>query len=167
MVDPVFIDRFVIALVLGLIAVAAATDVAEYRIPNRVSAAIAALYPVHVLCVGGTDWPWALAVAATVLMGGFVLHLARAIGGGDVKLLAAVALWAGPAGVIEFLLATAVAGGVMAAVMATPLRFLVALASEAAGGAGVRDAVLGAKLPYGVAIAAGAMVALARAAGVS
>ncbi|MBL6931229.1 MAG: hypothetical protein ISR46_06980, partial [Rhodospirillales bacterium] len=51
------IDTFVISLFLGLLVLAAINDVAEYRIPNRINLAIAALYPAHVLASPvSVDW---------------------------------------------------------------------------------------------------------------
>ena len=69
------------------------------------------------------------------------------LGGGDVKLLAAGALWLGAAALGPFLLATVLAGGVLA------VAFLLAglLRRRAAGAAA-------ASLPYGIAIAAGGIL---------
>jgi prepilin peptidase CpaA len=64
------------------------------------------------------------------------------LGGGDVKLLAASALWTGSAALLPFLTATALAGGLLAAVF---------LVFARRGGRRVA-------LPYGVAIAAGGLL---------
>ena len=153
---PFSIEHLVIALFLALLSVAAIHDATTYRIPNRVSLAIAALYPVHVLASGGdVAWVGALFVAAAVFAAGTVLFAWRVLGGGDVKLLAATALWAGPAGLADLLAITAIGGGLMALFMSSSLRFGLALALEAAGRPGGRAMVLGNTLPYGVAIAAG------------
>ena len=55
-----------------------------------------------------------LAAAAAVFLAGAVAFRFRLLGGGDVKLLAAGALWLGAAALGPFLLATALAGGVLA-----------------------------------------------------
>ena len=59
-------------------------------------------------------WLGALAVAAAVFVFGFVLFARQLIGGGDVKLIAAVSLWAGPEHLALFALVTSLAGGVLA-----------------------------------------------------
>ena len=153
---PFSIEHLVVALFLALLCVAAIHDATTYRIPNRVSLAIAALYPTHVLASGGdVAWMGALLVAAAVFAAGMALFAFGVLGGGDVKLLAATALWAGPAGLAGLLVITAIGGGLMALFMTSSLRFGLALALEAAGRPGVRQMVLGITLPYGVAIAAG------------
>ena len=153
---PFSIEHFVVALFLALLCVAAIHDATTYRIPNRVSLAIAALYPAHVLASGGNvAWMGALFVAAAIFAVGTALFAFVVFGGGDVKLLAATALWAGPAGLPDLLAITAIGGGLMALLMTSSLRFGLALALEAAGRSGAREMVLGNSLPYGVAIAAG------------
>ncbi|MCP5368606.1 MAG: prepilin peptidase [Hyphomicrobiales bacterium] len=156
MLATTVIEFFLIALFVGLLGLAAMSDVHAYRIPNRISLAIAALYPAFVLVHGDpVNWLGALAVAAAVLVFGFILFATNTVGGGDVKLLTAVALWAGPSLVLEFLLITAFAGGLLALVMTSELRFSLAMAVERIGGKGLRDVLIGNVLPYGVAIAAG------------
>jgi Flp pilus assembly protein protease CpaA len=59
-------------------------------------------------------WLGALAVAAAVFMFGFVLFARQLIGGGDVKLIAAVSLWAGLDHLMLFALVTSLAGGGLA-----------------------------------------------------
>ena len=87
---PFSVDHLVIALFLALLCVAAIHDATTYRIPNRVSLAMAALYPAHVLASGAdVAWMGALFVAAAVFAAGTVLFAWRVLGGGDVKLLAA------------------------------------------------------------------------------
>ena len=55
----------------------------------------------------------ALACAAVVFGAGTAAFAAGALGGGDVKLLAAASLFAGPGLISDFLLVTALAGGVL------------------------------------------------------
>ena len=57
----------------------------------------------------------ALACAAVVFGAGTAAFAAGALGGGDVKLLAAASLFAGPGLISDFLLVTALAGGVLGA----------------------------------------------------
>jgi Flp pilus assembly protein protease CpaA len=52
-----------------------------------------------------------------MLVVGFMLFAVHAFGAGDAKLLAAVALWAGPEYVLDLVLVTAVVGGVFSLVI--------------------------------------------------
>ena len=85
------------------------------------------------------------------------------LGGGDAKLLAACALWMGPEQIFLFLIHTALAGGALAILwrFEAPVRFALAR-----GGLDVQVAVTR-ELPYGLAIAVGALLAAARMAGIS
>lgn len=155
----------VIVLLFGaLLLWAAASDILSYLIPNRISAGIALLFPAFLLA-GGAAEPLpallgALGVAAVVFLLGAAGFAAGVVGGGDAKLLAAVALWAGPALIVPFVIVTAVVGGVFALVMLTPARTLLPAPPAPADAAPVR-----ASLPYGVAIAAGGLFVAARLAG--
>ncbi len=99
----------------GLLVAAAISDVRTMIIPNRYCLAIALLYPAYVLSTGaGIDWLGALAICSVLLVVGFLLNLGRIVGGGDAKMLAAVALWAGTELFVEFLVITGITGGAMA-----------------------------------------------------
>ncbi len=150
------VDNVIITVFLGLLALAAYFDVREYRIPNRLSLFIAALYPVHVVAsVQPVDWVGGLVVASTALAGMSALYAFRAVGGGDVKLITVTAMWAGPAAVAEFLVITTVAGGLLALLMISSARFGFAVGFAGIGRRDTKDMLLKEALPYGVAIAAG------------
>lgn len=121
-------------------------------IPNWISLAIVGLYPAYVLTSPvPPGWLLAAGLAALTLVVGFALFVANLMGGGDVKLMAAVALWAGPTGFPMLVIVTAIAGGLVAMALLLFRRLI------AADGGGPRKDVM----PYGVAIAAGGlMVAL-------
>jgi prepilin peptidase CpaA len=100
----------------------------------------------------------------------YVLHL---LGAGDVKLLAMVGAWLGPASVLQAALWTVFAGALLAtAVMAwsgslRPVcRNLLSLVSparlHAAGGLPPQPAATTGRLPYGVAIAVGSAIEMTR-----
>lgn len=140
--------------VFALLVTAAASDLHSRRIPNVLVLAIAAagLARLAIGLATGLGIGAALSdigiAAALFVAGALLFHFGR-FGGGDVKLIAASALWLGAGNVAPFLLATALAGGLLALVyMATRLR--------AVAGA-VAPAPI--NLPYGVAIAAGAILA--------
>jgi prepilin peptidase CpaA len=153
--DPI---SFLLAtLFLGLLALAVLTDVEELKIPNRISLALVLLYPADVIATPQAE-PWleAIAVALAVFTVGFAGYAARLIGGGDVKLLTAVALWAGPDHVIPLLWITVLVGGALGLVMATRVRFLFLALCQASGASMLHHALLRQTVPYAIAIAAGA-----------
>jgi prepilin peptidase CpaA len=158
-------------LPLGVcLAVGAAWDLAKRRIPNFVTGAAALLGVVAQLVDKGA-WSAASGLAAAVVS---VLLLYRpweagGIGGGDVKMAASVAIWVGLGGMIRYALAVAAAGGVVALVM----YFLSRKAIRQDVKTNLTLAVLQQSLPtvevraegrpsvpYGLAIAAGAVFAL-------
>ncbi len=148
------LELMVATLFFGLLSLAALSDVASLRIPNRICVALAALYPVAVaVSPAPVDWPGALAVAAGVFAAGVVAFACGLFGGGDVKLLAVVALWVGPAHALEFLALTALIGGGLGLFMMSRWRLSCAHAADGLGAGGLRDALLRPYLPYGVAIA--------------
>ena len=159
---PLLVDRLVLTAFAGLLVWAAWSDLRDYTIPNRISLAIAALYPAHILAVGSINMiPGALIVATIVFAVGFAFFALKMAGGGDVKLTTAVALWAGQAQIIEFLFVTALAGGVLAAVLA--MRAWRQSAVSAPGGTLVlrMEAIRATAVPYGAAIGAGGLYIVA------
>ena len=100
---------------LLLVLVAACFDIRWRRIPNWLTlSGMAAGFALHTALEG-----WAgLRLAGTGLLLGFGVYLLfyclRAMGAGDVKLMAAVGAIAGPAGWFPVFLATALAAGLMA-----------------------------------------------------
>lgn len=110
--------EFTILAFAGLLIAAAASDWRSLTIPNRYSLAIVALFPCYVIAMGGSvEWMLHLAVAGSAFVIGFILFASRLCGGGDVKLLAAAALWAGPSYIVPLLVYTALSGGIMAMVL--------------------------------------------------
>ena len=102
-----------------------------------------------------------LAVGIAVFALGALLFFLGAFGGGDVKLLAAVAVWAGWPMVTELLLKVVMLGGVLALVL---LAFrAISLSAGMAGTPWIarlhrRDG----GIPYGIAIGAGSLLLLPR-----
>lgn len=104
---------FALALPALLIA-AAVSDLRVRRIPNLVSGAIAVLWLAHVLVGAGQPAPMVdLLYASGIFLLCFMLWRFKIIGGGDVKLLSVLALWAGGPFVLPFLALTALAGGLL------------------------------------------------------
>lgn len=150
-------SHLVVLAFAALVLAAAVSDVRSMTIPNRLSLAVAALWPVSLLATwaGWHEVIWSMGVGVGVLAILFGLFALRVVGGGDAKLAAAVSLWAGPALIGEFLLVTAASGGVvaLAALLLRPLGRRVALQPTLHAIAGLAEQRI--ELPYGVAIAAG------------
>ncbi|EKV28668.1 Type IV prepilin peptidase TadV/CpaA [Caenispirillum salinarum AK4] len=139
--------------------VAAIWDGMKYRIPNLLTVLLAASFvPAALLAPQPVDWAWHLGAAALVFGGGAACFAMGWLGGGDVKLAAAVALWLGPLTPV-FLLAMAVAGGVVALVVLGVRRLVARLGGGRSTGAPLpRLLTAGEGVPYGLAIAAGGLV---------
>lgn len=149
-------DQLVLMLFAGILTWAAVSDLSRYLIPNRVCLSLVILYPAYVLAAPVTPDVWgAILVAAIAFAGGAAMFGMGAMGGGDVKLMAAVALWAGPAFALPFVLTTAVAGGLLAMVMLSPFGVLLPTPPVALFRNGLRPRRAKQSMPYGVAIAAG------------
>jgi prepilin peptidase CpaA len=99
---------------LTLLILAAITDLRARRIPNWLNAAIASLYPVYLLLSPvPVAWPAALALSLLVGLVGLALFARELVGGGDVKLIAALSLWAGLDRFMLFALVTTLTGGIL------------------------------------------------------
>jgi prepilin peptidase CpaA len=155
------LDQSLTAVFCALLVFAAVSDLRSFRIPNRVSVALLLLFPLHVLVSPvPVDWIMPLALAAAIFAGGFTIYLFGWAGGGDVKLLAASALYVGPALVGTQLLVMAIAGGVLA-LAALGVQYARRYAAGGIVGVMAPDASIAApKVPYGVAIAVGGIVAV-------
>jgi prepilin peptidase CpaA len=166
------ISLLIIALALAIIA--AVFDVQQHRIPNWLT------YPGIVLGVvlRGVLFGWkglGGAVEGLLLAGGIMLlfYAVRAMGAGDVKLMAAIGSLVGPGQAIVVLLATAICGGVMAIGYAvyrgrmwatiknvgSVLRFHAWAGLQAHPELNL-DNPTALRMPYGLAIAAGTLYAL-------
>ncbi len=145
----------------GVIA-AALKDLVSFTIPNWISMALVVLFlPVALLVhLPAGEIGVSFAVGAAALVSGFAMFALGWCGGGDAKLLAAAALWLGLPAVMTFMLVTGVAGGALAVgLMAVRKEGL--LMSYAASGPGWLGRLLtpDGDLPYGLAIAVGALAA--------
>lgn len=124
-------------------------DVRTREIANWKNAAIAVLAPPWWVAAGLDPWPGMavqLLVALTVFalfVGAFALGQ---MGGGDVKLIGALALWLAPLRLLDMLLAMAVIGGVLTLAMLIERR--------------IRRSEAMIEVPYGVAIAIAGLLAI-------
>lgn len=158
-------DAFLL-IVLGvfpaLVIVAGLHDLITMKIPNWISLAlIGAFFPIALL-VGAAPLDIAIHVgvglaALVVGMGMFALNW---VGGGDAKLLAASCLWMGLSGVAPFLLWTGLAGGLFCLLLIMARQHFPMVAPAVSQGWIVNLMQPKGDIPYGVAIAIGALMAL-------
>jgi prepilin peptidase CpaA len=154
--------QFALLLVFpALVVVAALKDATSFTIPNWISLALIAAFVPAALVSGASlaSIGLCLAVGVGALVAGMGMFAAGWIGGGDAKLFAASALWLGWPAVFPFMLTTGMAGGALTLGLLS-LRsgwFEPVLAGSPAW---VRKlGAQGGDIPYGVAIAVGALVA--------
>lgn len=163
-----------IACLASLLVTGALTDIECRRLPNWLTSAVAGLYGLFVvLSPTPVDWMSAFIIAGLVFAIGFACFAFRLMGGGDVKLMAGLALWAGIDHIALFLVVTSFAGGLLSLVMLTLSRweksplfmmlspFLASMTRRpaaiigASSSADMAEGDVTCSLPYGVAIAAG------------
>ncbi len=148
MTNAVFTEILVGVLAL-LLVIAAVIDVRTFTISNRLNLGVALLAPLFWWSVGMPLWPdVAIQIGlAAAVFGLFALAFyAGMMGGGDVKLAAALALWFSPLTTARFLVFMSIAGGVLT---------LVVLARHRMQKKPGRP-----RVPYGVAIAIGGLAIL-------
>jgi len=143
------LPNMLMGLLAILLVVAAVIDVRTFTISNRLNLAVALLAPLYWLSIALPLWP-DMAIQLGVGAGVFILlagaFYAGLMGGGDVKLAAALALWFSPASTVKFLVLMSIAGGVVTLVAIALHRF--------------RKNTGRPKIPYGVAIALGGLAIL-------
>jgi prepilin peptidase CpaA len=150
----------------GVVMITAAfEDFRRLVIPNLLPIAVCALWPVYFYFSDAPSFYGALAAigcAAAVFVGGAAVFFydSRLFGGGDVKLLGAVTLWAGPARTPDLLMLTALIGGALAVFLLIPGGARIADYARAMLGQPAVDVGHGRKMkmPYGVAIAGAALI---------
>lgn len=149
--DPV---RIAVAVALsGLLAWACYWDFTRRRLPNLASILAMVLFAPWALAGGMSGLVGALAAFAVAGLVTFALYLFKIIGAGDCKLFTCLALFAGWPLLPHYAVATALSGGVVAAayIAFNPTKNLITLQTR-----GQVPASRG--VPYGFAIAAGALV---------
>lgn len=136
------ISWFLIALLSAGLLWAAVGDWRTRTIPNWLNGAIALLAIPFWWVSGLSLWPdvaLQVGVALAVLFVFFLAFQMGQMGGGDVKMLFALALWLPPMAVVQLIMIMAIAGGVLTVAMLIPHRLL-----KSAGNP---------EIPYGIAIA--------------
>ncbi len=157
------VGTIAVAVLTGSLLCAAASDLQRYLIPNRYPAAILLAFLAQAPLTPYFQSLGGLAVGAAVLAAGALLFARGLLGGGDVKLLAAVAFWAGPSMIATFLFVTSLTGAVLALTLLSPARRLFPAHPNALAVPGDFRGRLRQPMPFAVAIAAGGLfVAAAR-----
>jgi len=148
MINGAFTE-ILLAGLAAILVIAAVIDVRTFTISNRLNLTVALLAPVYWASVALSPWPGiAIQVAAAAVV--FLLmagaFYAGMMGGGDVKLAAALALWFSPVNTLKFLVFMSLAGGMLT------VGILVWHRSKRREGRP--------QIPYGVAIAIGGLAIL-------
>lgn len=156
LLPPLDPAHLVLYAFVWLLVYAAISDLRSMVIPNAVSIGLVLLFLAHgMLSLSAIAIGQAAAIALLVFLACATLFAFRLMGGGDVKFMAAVALWAGPEHAFPFVLVTTLAGGILSLVvliMATsPFGVLLIPFTRFRGGR--KNYVL----PYGIAIALGGL----------
>lgn len=162
-------------LLLLMVVAAAINDLASRRIPNRLLAA-GALGALVLHLLSPAPLPALLSWATGACVGLLVFlpfYLVRGMAAGDVKMMAAVGAFTGPAGALHIAILAWCAGGLMAiAIIVARGRLRMALANlwailrpvllqlPSSAGAGVPPRISAGSMPYGLAIAAGTLYVL-------
>ena len=148
MTNGVFTEILLGILAITLV-VAAVIDVKTFTISNRLNAFIALLAPLYWWSAALPLWPdigLQLAIAAGVFALLAAAFYAGMMGGGDVKLAAALALWFSPMSTLKFLIFMSIAGGLLTLIVVAIHR--------------IRKRQGKPEVPYGVAIAFGGLAIL-------
>lgn len=147
--DGGFLTWLLPAIMGALLLSAGIQDVLSREIANWKNAAIALLAPLWWLAIGLDVWP-GMAVQLLVALLVFALFVGAfaigQMGGGDVKLIGALALWPAPLRVLDVLLVMSVIGGALTVAMLVERRW--------------RRSDAAIEVPYGVAIALAGLLAL-------
>lgn len=153
-------ESFALAF-LGFLAAAAIGDVRSLRIPNELTAVMAALgLPAVWLTIPADGAVMGALVAGAVTLGvTWTLFELGFLGGGDAKLASAAALWLGGPAMLTFGLATALFGAVLAAVLLVLTRWE---AGQAVIGPTWRERLRSdsVSIPYAAAMAPAGLIAL-------
>ena len=135
---------------LACVVAAAICDVRAFEIPDELSIALVVLALVYGALTPGFAWISHIAAPALVFAVGLLLFARGLMGGGDIKLLTALAAWTGFQGLLPLLLGISLAGGALALVLLAARRLL-------AGRPAPRVFAADAPIPYAVAILGGTL----------
>ncbi|WP_420550050.1 A24 family peptidase [Curvivirga sp.] len=148
-----------IAQFVGLCLFAAANDARFFKLPNKIIALIFALFvPMALVCLSWDQAMYHIVASVAVLVVGFILFAFNIFGAGDAKFLAGVSLWAGIEMLPVLLLTMGMVGGFMGLIQMMRRRYDVSFVLGYLHLKKIEEVTLNVKVPYGVAISAGALV---------
>jgi len=145
----------------GLMLAAAFEDLRRLMIPNVLPLALCLLWPLSLLSSPSLSGALgAIGCAVVVFIVGALCFSRGLLGGGDVKLLTAATLWAGPTQTLALLVLTGVLGGVLALFLLAPHGAHLAILARAKLGPaeGPNGHRADTPVPYAIAIAAAAII---------
>jgi prepilin peptidase CpaA len=152
-------EAITLVLFPATMAFAASSDLFTMTIANRISLILLAGFVLLSIMMGmtATDMLMHFAAGAAVLVVGFVFFSCGWIGGGDAKLAAVTALWLGFAHLFEYLIYSSIFGGALTLAL---IQFrLLPLPTVLASREWIeRLHRRGGGVPYGIALAAAALV---------
>ncbi len=163
------VQTTIVAVAIGILLAIAYGDMRTRRIPNVLSAAIAVLGLARmILAANSVETGHTLIASAAVFTAGFLLFWRGVLGGGDAKLIGAMALLIGSDNLLDFFLLMSVCGGALAFAILARNRFrprhrhlsqkaITPVTMQCAGGS---KPLARPTVPYGVAIAAAGVVML-------
>jgi prepilin peptidase CpaA len=156
-----FVHAILLLVFPALVIVGALRDLTSYTIPNWVSGLLILGFVPAALILGLplTTMGQHFGVGVAALIVGMAMFALNWIGGGDAKLFAAGGLWLGWPASLDYLLVTAIAGGVLTFALLGLRSPLVRPYVLSGPGWVGRLAEPRGDLPYGVAIAIGALAA--------
>jgi prepilin peptidase CpaA len=153
------LELAVLTVLPGAVAFAAAMDLLTMRIPNRISLVmVLAFFPLALLGgMNASDMMGHVGTGLLMLLVGVLLFIPGWFGGGDAKLMAAIGLWIGPENLLLYIFCVAMAGGMIAAAFCSARS--VPLPRVLLGEAwALRLHRHDSGIPYGLALAAGALL---------
>ena len=154
-------ELFVLAVFPLLLAAAAGWDIASFTIPNVIPIALLVAFAVFLVAAhlspAAAGYHLLGGVAGLVI--GFTLFAFGFVGGGDAKLFACTALWLGLWDLLPYALYASLLGGALTLALLAARRMpLPEVLARETWIARLHDASAG--IPYGVALAAGALLVL-------
>ena len=146
--------QWIVWVLIALLAAATVQDTVQLKISNLICGSVLALAIVAMALSGFSVslWQNALVLAIVFAIGAF-LFSRDVLGGGDVKLFAAVALWVDLPTALRLILTILLAGGLVAILI-----IMLGLVSPQWLTSRVRTLQPKAGIPYGIAIAAGTLL---------
>jgi prepilin peptidase CpaA len=156
-----FAQLIIFAPLVVLLLLAAGWDLASYTIPNFIPLVVLLGFGVFALAAGYSAGQYeAHALAALIaLFVGFLLFALGYIGGGDAKLFAAIAAWFGLHDLVTYILVASIFGGALTLALLAARRMpLPAGLASYSWIARLHEPRAG--IPYGVALATGALAFL-------